>query len=148
MMLQFDDALLCGTPPAPPPGCVRLLAQSLSPGASRAYATCTAQWRAQMAAAKLRRTPSDECAPTASQPPLPWAQLLSPLGDCLAEEEHVLDALRMRLQLPKARPCAQRRASCWRPHESARTGRRCARAAARGRAVPRRRGGLLGQRAR
>jgi hypothetical protein len=98
MALRFEGAVWAAASlPPPPPGSVCVLSQTLSPGASRAYAACTARWRAQQAAAK-RGSGAAAAAAAAS-----WVSISSSLGDCLADESAVLKALRAHLGLPRAR---------------------------------------------
>jgi hypothetical protein len=101
--LRFERAVLDGPLPAPPPGCVRVLSQTLSADAQCVYDTRTRSWREQLAASRTRR-PSG----CVSSPAPPWAELLAPLpDDCLADEEVVLRSLRRQLQLPQARYAAR-----------------------------------------
>jgi hypothetical protein len=100
--LRFDDALLQGALPPLPPGHVRTLSQTLSPAALRVCAASTAGWNAQRVRAREQRRARISC--TAARPP-PWACLLSPLTDSMADEQHILEQLRLRLDFQQA--CAQ-----------------------------------------
>ena len=84
-MSRFDGALAATLPP-PPPAWVRVLGQTLSPAARRAFRAAQAEWRT-------------------APPPSPALQLLSPdaLRDSLADEVAVMKALRAYINAPQAR---------------------------------------------
>jgi hypothetical protein len=100
--MRFDGAALDGAAldgaalPSPPPGCLNVLGQVLSPGAYPRYLSAQQRWRAARAARAA--------AEGNGAPPLPWAEFLTPLGDdCLADERAVTRALGEHLGLTKAR---------------------------------------------
>jgi hypothetical protein len=106
--LRFERAVLDGPLPAPPPGCVRVLSQTLSLGARLTYDSCARGWREQQAAARAAPRPVAGAAPLLP----PWASIVSPLpDDCLAEADTILRSLRRHLQLPKVRTLA----AAWTP---------------------------------
>ena len=95
MALRFEGAMLDGALPPPPPGVLRVLGQTLSPGARLAFEASAERWRAESSAAPCGRWPRAA----------PWARVLSlsPLPDGVADEATLLFALQAHLALPPAR---------------------------------------------
>jgi hypothetical protein len=89
--MHFDGAALDSAAlPSPPPGCLNVLSQVLSPGAYRLYLGAQQRWRGTRAGA--------------GAPQLPWAEFLTPLPeDCLADERAITRALAEHLGVAKAR---------------------------------------------
>ena len=100
MALRFDGAVREGPLPPPPPGALRVLGQTLSPGARLAFEASAERWRAEAARWNGSRGPR-------------WARLLTPLADAVADEATVLRALQSHVSLSQARVRAfRRRAQC------------------------------------